>query len=58
MLLTGDTVYPVRTAYRPDEPSLQMTLAQLQGIRQAIEDIGDRPVRRAFPDFIIYLEGL
>jgi glyoxylase-like metal-dependent hydrolase (beta-lactamase superfamily II) len=45
--------YPVRTTYQPDEPPLQMTVAQLQDIRAAIDEIGDRPQWRAFPDFVI-----
>jgi glyoxylase-like metal-dependent hydrolase (beta-lactamase superfamily II) len=45
--------YPVLTTYQPDEPPLQMTVAQLQDIGAAIEEIGDRPGWRAFPDFVI-----
>jgi len=45
--------YPVRTTYQPDEPPLQMTVTQLQDIRQAIDEISDRPGRHAFPDFVI-----
>ncbi|MEU6490793.1 MBL fold metallo-hydrolase [Streptomyces sp. NPDC046984] len=46
--------YPIRTTYQPDEPPLQMTTRHLHDIRAAIEEIGDRPVRRAFPDFILW----
>ena len=45
--------YPVRTTYQPDEPPLQMTMAALLAVRAAIEEIGDRPGWRAFPDFVI-----
>ncbi|WP_081937653.1 MBL fold metallo-hydrolase [Streptosporangium roseum] len=45
--------YPVLTTYQPDEPPLQMTVGQLRDIREAIDAIGDRPGRHAFPDFII-----
>ncbi|KAB1144711.1 MBL fold metallo-hydrolase [Streptomyces luteolifulvus] len=45
--------YPIRTTYQPDEPPLQMTVSQLHDIRDAIEEIGDRPGRHAFPGFII-----
>ncbi len=45
--------YPIRTTYQPHEPPLQMSTAQLRDIRSAIEEIGDRPGRHAFPDFII-----
>ena len=53
ILLTGDTVYPILTTYQPDEPPLQMKVAQLSDIRTAIDEIGDRPCRRAFPAFIL-----
>jgi glyoxylase-like metal-dependent hydrolase (beta-lactamase superfamily II) len=46
--------YPVRTTYQPDEPPLQMTVEHLHDIRRAIDEIGDRPERRALADFIIY----
>lgn len=46
--------YPIRTTYQPDEPPLQMTTRHLHDIRAAIDEIGDRPVRRAFPDFILW----
>lgn len=46
--------YPVRTTYQPDEPPLQMTVSQLRDISQAMSEIGDRPARQAFPDFVIY----
>ena len=45
--------YPVLTTYQPDEPPLQMTVSQLRDIRAAIDEIGDRPRIKAFPDFII-----
>jgi len=48
--------YPVRTTYQPDEPPLQMTVSQLRDISQAMSEIGDRPARQAFPDFVIYPE--
>ena len=48
--------YPVRTTYQPDEPPLQMTVGQLRDIRAAIHEIGDRPGRHAYPDFVICRE--
>ncbi|MGW8888723.1 MBL fold metallo-hydrolase [Streptomyces sp. NPDC055749] len=45
--------YPVLTTYQPDEPPLQMTTSQLRDIRAAIDEIGDRPGRHPFPDFVI-----
>ncbi|MET8676346.1 MBL fold metallo-hydrolase [Streptomyces sp. NPDC004647] len=45
--------YPVRTTYQPDEPPLEMTVDQLRDLCRAIHEMGGRPSRRAFPDFII-----
>ena len=45
--------YPVFTTYQPDEPPLQMTVDQLRDIREAIDEVGDRPGRHVFADFII-----
>jgi hydroxyacylglutathione hydrolase len=45
--------YPVRTTYQPDEPPLQMTLGELDDIRAAIGEIGERPAWRAFARFVI-----
>lgn len=45
--------YPVRTTYQPDEPPLQMTVAQLRDIRTAIDEVGDRPGRHAFDHFVL-----
>ncbi|MDT0466880.1 MBL fold metallo-hydrolase [Streptomyces gibsoniae] len=45
--------YPIRTTYQPDEPPLQMTTRHLREIRAALAEVGDRPARRAFPDFIL-----
>jgi len=46
--------YPIRTTYQPDEPPVQMTVVQLRDVRRAIDEIGDRPGRHSFPDFVIY----
>ncbi|MGW1895542.1 MBL fold metallo-hydrolase [Streptomyces sp. NPDC002004] len=45
--------YPIRTTYQPDEPPLQMTPGHLLDIRAAIDEIGDRPGRHAFAEFVI-----
>nr|WP_145491959.1 MULTISPECIES: MBL fold metallo-hydrolase [Streptomyces] len=45
--------YPIRTTYQPDEPPLQMTTGHLHEIRAALDEIGDRPGRHAFPLFVI-----
>lgn len=45
--------YPVRTTHQPDEPPLEMTVDQLREVRRAVEEIGDRPGRHPYPDFVI-----
>jgi glyoxylase-like metal-dependent hydrolase (beta-lactamase superfamily II) len=45
--------YPIFTTYQPDEPPLQMTVDQLRDVRKAIDEVGDRPGRHAFADFVI-----
>lgn len=45
--------YPIRTTYQPDEPPLQMTTGHLSEVRAGLEEIGDRPGRRAFPLFVL-----
>ena len=48
--------YPVRTTYQPDEPPLEMTVAHLQAIRAALDEVGSQPARRGFDDFILWPE--
>ncbi|MFI2458010.1 MBL fold metallo-hydrolase [Streptomyces sp. NPDC019539] len=45
--------YPIRTTYQPDEPALQMSTGHLREIRAALDEIGERPSRRAFPLFVL-----
>ncbi|MFJ5548181.1 MBL fold metallo-hydrolase [Streptomyces sp. NPDC093225] len=45
--------YPIRTVHQPDEPPLELTTGHLDEIRAALEEIGDRPVRRALPLFVL-----
>lgn len=45
--------YPVRTTYQPHEPPLQMTTDHLREIRAALDGMGSRPRRQAFPLFVI-----
>ncbi len=45
--------YPIRTTYQPEEPPLQLTVAHLHEIRRAIEEVGDRPGRHAYRDFVL-----
>ena len=46
--------YPVFTTYQPDEPPLEMNDRHLHQIRAALDEIGDEPQRRRFPDFVIW----
>ncbi|MGI5224761.1 MBL fold metallo-hydrolase [Actinoallomurus sp. CA-142502] len=46
--------YRIGTTYQPDEPPLQMTVDQLRDVQAAVEEIGARPGRYAFPDFMIW----
>ena len=45
--------YPVLTSYQPDEPPLEMTVDQLRHIRLPIDQVGGRPGRHAFDDFVL-----
>ncbi|MGP1375258.1 MAG: MBL fold metallo-hydrolase [Almyronema sp.] len=46
--------YLIRTSYQPYERPLQMTVAQLTSMRQAIAEIDGRPGTYIFDDYIIY----
>lgn len=46
--------YPIGATYQPDEPPLQMTVAQLTAIRDATGPIADVPGVHTFDDFIIF----
>jgi glyoxylase-like metal-dependent hydrolase (beta-lactamase superfamily II) len=54
MTTTPGVDYAIRTTYQPDEPPLQMTVAQLRGIREAIDEVADRPGVHRFADVILY----
>jgi hydroxyacylglutathione hydrolase len=53
MTTTPGLDYPVRTVYQPDEPPLEMSVDQLRDVRRAAHEIGDRPGRYVYPDFVI-----
>jgi hydroxyacylglutathione hydrolase len=57
MSSTPGVDYPIRTVYQPDEPPLEMTVDHLREIRRAINEIGDRPGRYTYPQFVIYHQG-
>ena len=53
MTTTPGVDYPVRTTYQPDEPPLEMSVAQLRDLHRAVGEVGDRPGRYVYPDFVI-----
>jgi hydroxyacylglutathione hydrolase len=46
--------YPIRTSYQPDEPPLEMTVAQLREVQAAVREIGGRPGTHVSDDFIVF----
>lgn len=46
--------YPATVRYQPNEPPLQMTVAQLIAVRDAAEAVGNRPGVYNFGTFIIF----
>lgn len=46
--------YPVRTTFQPEEPPLEMSVAHLREIRDALATFGAVPTRYAANDFILW----
>lgn len=46
--------YPLGCTYQPDEPPLEMTVAQLRAVRNAAASVADKPGVHKFDDFIIF----
>jgi hydroxyacylglutathione hydrolase len=46
--------YPIGSIYQPDEHSLSLERGQLLELNEALKEIGDVPLRRAYPDFTIF----
>jgi hydroxyacylglutathione hydrolase len=46
--------YALGSRYQPDEPPLQMTVAQLRAMRDAAVSVADRPGPHRFDDFILF----
>ena len=46
--------YPLGTTYQPEEPPLQMTVAQLRAVRDAAVSVADSPGAHTFDDFAIF----
>ncbi len=49
--------YPIRTTYQPDEAPLEMTVEQLRDVQRAVAEVGDRPGRHVFDDFVLHVDG-
>ncbi|HUZ52628.1 MAG TPA: MBL fold metallo-hydrolase [Streptosporangiaceae bacterium] len=54
MTRTPGRDYPLGALYQPDEPPLQMTVAQLVAVRDAARSVTARPGAHTFDDFIIF----
>ena len=57
MSTTPGEDYPIRTTYQPDEPPLEMTVEQLRDVQRAVAEVGNRPGRHVFDDFVLQLDG-
>lgn len=57
MTTTAGVDYPIGTTYQPDEPPLEMTVAQLRDIHRALGEIDGRLGRHVYPEFVIDHEG-
>jgi glyoxylase-like metal-dependent hydrolase (beta-lactamase superfamily II) len=54
MTRTPGRDYPLGCTYQPDEPPLEMSLAQLLAARDAAHSAAARPGAHVFDDFIVY----
>ncbi len=54
MTRTPGRDYPLGALYQPDEPPLQMTVAQLVAVRDAARSVAAKPGAHTFDDFIIF----
>jgi hypothetical protein len=46
--------YAIRTTYQPEEPPLELSVADLRALRQAVETVGDAPGVHPFERFVLY----
>jgi hydroxyacylglutathione hydrolase len=53
MSTTPGRDYPLGTKYQPDEPPLQMTVAELVAVRDAAVAVARAPGIHAFDEFVI-----
>lgn len=54
MTRTPGRDYPMGERYQPDEPPLQMSVAQLRAARDALRASPDRPGAYPFDDFVVF----
>ena len=54
MTRTPGVDYPIRTTYQPEEPPLELSVADLAAVRQAIEEVGDIPGVHPYEKFVLY----
>jgi glyoxylase-like metal-dependent hydrolase (beta-lactamase superfamily II) len=54
MSTTPGEDYPIRTIYQPEEPPLEMSVDQLRDVQSAVSEIGERPGRYVYSDFVIH----
>ncbi len=54
MTRTPGRDYPLGALYQPDEPPLQMTVAQVVAVRDAARSVAAKPGAHTFDDFIIF----
>jgi hydroxyacylglutathione hydrolase len=46
--------YAIRTTYQPEEPPLQLAMADLRALRRAVEEAGDAPGIHPYEKFVVY----
>jgi len=46
--------YVIRTTYQPEEPPLELRVADLRALRRAIEEVGDTPGVHPYERFVLY----
>jgi hydroxyacylglutathione hydrolase len=46
--------YVIRTTYQPEEPPLELAVADLRTLRRAIEEVGDTPGIHPYETFVLY----
>lgn len=46
--------YPIRTTYQPEEPPLELDVADLRALGRAVKEVGDTPGVHPFDRFVLY----